>query len=48
MGVGVRERERVCVCVCKWVREIVCGESQRVRECVRERVGERGRGREIE
>jgi hypothetical protein len=41
-------RESVCVCVCE--REIVRGESQRVRECVREseRVGERGRGREIE
>ena len=40
------QRERECVCV----REIVRGESQRVRECVRERerVGERGRGREIE
>ena len=32
---GVRVRERVCVCVRE--REIVRGESQRVRECVRER-----------
>ena len=33
---GARVRERGCVCVCVSERDSV-GESQRVRECVRER-----------